>query len=121
MRAGHEPIFVIRASGKVERLEPRGTAVGILDQNTFDNLMEQIEFSIASQDTLILYTDGITEAHDRKGRELGYDGLEKLALKYVHKPVQEMCKAIVADVQAFAEGQPQHDDITLVIIRRIAS
>jgi serine phosphatase RsbU (regulator of sigma subunit)/HAMP domain-containing protein len=120
VRAGHEPILVVRSSGVVDRIEPRGSALGLLDVDTFEQTLQEVEVPLGEHDTLLLYTDGLTETRDREGNEIGYNGLETLARKYAHLPAKEMVQGMAEEVKAFASGQDQQDDFTLVILRRVA-
>ena len=121
VRAGHEPILVLRSTGVVDRIEPRGSALGLLDVDTFERTMEEAEIRLEELDTLLLYTDGLTETRDREGHEIGYAGLEELARKYGQLPPRDMVNAMAEEIKTFAGGQDQHDDFTLLVIRRIAS
>lgn len=118
VRAGHEPILIVRSSGVVERVEPRGSALGLLDVDTFDRTLQEVEVPLGERDALILYTDGLTETRDREGNEIGYNGLEALARKYAHLPTREMVQGMAEEVKAFAGGQDPHDDFTLMVLRR---
>lgn len=118
VRAGHEPVVVIRHSGVVERLEPRGSALGLLDVDTFQRTLTETSITLGEQDTLMLFTDGLTETRDREGREMGYHGLEELARKHAGRPPRDMVNAMAEEIKAFAGGQDQHDDFTLVVLRR---
>ena len=118
VRAGHEPILVVHASGVVDRVEPRGSALGLLDVETFSRTLTEAEIALGEQDSLVLYTDGLTETRDREGREIGYNGLEALARKYAALPTREMVSAMAEEIKAFAGGQDQHDDFTLLVLRR---
>lgn len=118
VRAGHEPILIIRESGAIERMEPRGSGLGLLDVETFERTLEEARTTLGRRDTVLLFTDGLTETRSREGVEVGYEGVESLARKYVHLPAQDMVRAIAEEIKAFAGGQDQHDDFTLVVLRR---
>lgn len=118
VRAGHEPIVVIRASGEIVRLQPRGTALGLAEVAGFDQMLEEMEFAVEPHDTIVMYTDGVTEAQNLQREEFGYVRLEQLAQAHIDRPVEDLVKSIIREVTAFAQGQQQHDDITILVLRR---
>ena len=121
VRAGHEPVMIIRADGSVERFEPGGTALGLVEVARFDEALEEMRVHLSPGDTVLLYTDGITEARDSNGDELGYQGVEAMACRHRTRPAKEMIKAMIEDLKAFSGNGDQLDDITLVALRRSAS
>jgi serine phosphatase RsbU (regulator of sigma subunit)/HAMP domain-containing protein len=118
VRAGHEPILVVRENGAIERIQPKGTALGLLDTDAFDHALEESKFQIGPRDAVVLFTDGLTETVSREGVEVGYDGVEALVRKYAHLSAKDMVQAIVQEIKTFAGGQDQQDDFTLVVLRR---
>jgi phosphoserine phosphatase RsbU/P len=70
--------------------------------------------------TLVLYSDGITETMDAAGVEFGSFGLTRTLQSERHLPAQHICERLYADVQAHGGSQPQHDDFTIVTIKRQA-
>ena len=69
-------------------------------------------------DSLVLYTDGITEAADPAGQEYGLDRLVEFCLRHRGEPLDELGRALEVELEAFVEGTPDADDRTLVIVRR---
>jgi sigma-B regulation protein RsbU (phosphoserine phosphatase) len=65
-------------------------------------------------DTLLLYTDGATEARNDAGEEYGEDRLIAALRRYRERPSSALLASIADDVQQFSHNQ-QHDDITLVV------
>ncbi len=118
VRAGHEPILVIRDNGVIERFEPKGSALGLLDVETFERNIEEEEIKLNRRDAVLLFTDGLTETRSRAGEEFGYEGVEALARKYAHLSARDMVNAMAEEIKAFAGGQDQHDDFTLVVFKR---
>lgn len=118
VRAGHEPLFLARSGGTLERLQPPGTAMGLTDVPLFEEMLEPMTVSFEPGDVMVMFTDGITEAHDRAHLELGYDRFAEWVRQYAHQPAQEMVRALVKAVQVFSDGAPPMDDITLLVIRR---
>lgn len=118
VRAGHEPIIVLKRNGEIQRLEPRGTAIGLLDVAIFERSLEERIVPLDQGDTMILYTDGVTETRSRAGAEFSYEGIENILRRNPRLPVQDMVNLLVEEVRSFGEGQEQQDDITIVVIRR---
>jgi sigma-B regulation protein RsbU (phosphoserine phosphatase) len=81
---------------------------------------EIAEVQLAPGDTLVLYTDGITEATNADGEEFGESRLLATLGSNFHLPVGPLLQAIVEAVQQFSRGSEQQDDITLVIARSLA-
>lgn len=117
-RAGHEPVMVVHADGKVENIAPPGTALGMLDEQSFEDMLKEEACELQKDDTVLLYTDGITEAQNKEHKEFGYERLEQLVVENKHLPVRELYDTILTALRDFSNGAPQSDDITLVILRR---
>lgn len=104
-----------RADGAVEYLEPPGPALplGMLP----DIAYEALETTLEPGDTLIFYTDGIVEAKDRTRRLFGFEWLELLVRDKGHLPPAAFIATVLETVDGFAAETPQHDDMTLVVVR----
>ncbi|MGM9698566.1 MAG: PP2C family protein-serine/threonine phosphatase [Prevotella sp.] len=115
--AGHNPPFVIRkATGKVEMLPfSQDIVAGMFDDVTYTQLDLQLE----KGDTLVLFTDGVTEAFNVSGEQFDEEGLEKSLEGQADTSTCDLVKKIVSDVNAFAGEEPQSDDITVMAVKRI--
>lgn len=106
--AGHNPPYVLRAGGAVETLKATGIPFGIMDDAPYR--IEHI--ALDSDDTLFVYSDGISEAFNPEGEEFGTGRLEA-ALAAAHgRSAGEIVRRVLADTAAFANGADQSDDIT---------
>ena len=112
--AGHNAGLLVRAGGEVERLGPTGVPLGALPSVSYRGASVEM----ADGDTLVLYTDGITEAANADDEELGIDRLAALCCERRGDTVGELARAIGEAVAAFAGGRPRGDDQTLVLLRR---
>jgi phosphoserine phosphatase RsbU/P len=74
-------------------------------------------FQFEIDDVLVAYTDGITEAENRQQEPWGQQRLEALLRSCSLKGPKEIINAILEQVSTFANGQPQHDDVTLLVMR----
>ena len=111
--AGAEPPLLLSANGHAEAIPAQGPLPGL----TRDASYESTAFTLKAGDTLVLVTDGITEA--RRGPEfLDYDGLIRLAQAASAAPsLSGMAEAILSEARAFAQGS-LHDDVCLLLARR---
>ena len=115
LNAGHMPPLVVRVSGSSEL--PRGSfALGMLPGASY----EEQDVNLNIGDTLIAYSDGLTEAMNAAG---DFFGDERLAALLPAVPTLSVARAgerIVAAVDAFVGAAPRHDDLSVVILRRTA-
>ena len=119
-RAGHDAPLIYRAAGHlVECLNPKGMAVGIDNGGVFDRFCNDFAFRFSSGDLLLLYTDGLTEALDAEGLEFGVERLTGELLENAKDGAVETLHRLARSVRTFAGNQPQHDDITLIALRKL--
>ena len=112
INCGHPPALVLRLDGSIDRLDPTATVLGIFKK--WD--CELGERTIHPGDTLVLYTDGITESFNEARDEFGETRLIESLLRHRALPSQSLLQNIVADVRQFSPHE-QHDDITLIIAK----
>jgi len=119
-RAGHDAPLLFRAETlEVERLNPKGMAVGIDSGGVFDRFCTDFPFRFGQGDLLLLYTDGLTEALDAAGNEFGVERLTGELLESARDGAVETLHRLAHSVQTFSEGKPQHDDITLIGLQKL--
>ncbi|MEQ8822220.1 MAG: response regulator [Sumerlaeia bacterium] len=113
-RAGHPELFLARG-GEIEVLDSdaAGPAIGIIEDIPYENAVLHLQ----AGDRLYLYTDGVVEAQDREGHEYGVARAVERLKETLNLNVEESLGALHTDVREFAEGTPQHDDITLLGFR----
>ncbi len=118
-RGGHDaPLLYRAATGAVEVLKPPGMALGIDSGDVFDRITGDISVPLQRNDCLVLYTDGITEALDGNGDEFGPERMIQSVRASASEGAEAITKRLTADVRNFADGHPQNDDITLIIVRK---
>ncbi len=118
-RGGHDaPLFYHAASGEVEALKPPGMALGIDSGDVFDRVTGDISVPLERDDCLLLYTDGITEALNAEGDEFGPERMIRSVRASAREGAEEMIARLIDDVRNFVDGHPQHDDITLIVVRK---
>jgi len=114
--AGHNPPLIIRNNGEYEQLEGGGPVIGILPSIEYREYKQSLEVG----DTLVIYSDGVTEAADASDDEFETERLAETVRRSRHLPALEIVEAINQAVGAHAAGAPQADDITIIVARRVA-
>jgi phosphoserine phosphatase RsbU/P len=114
--AGHNPGLVVRAAGDVEKLGPTGVPLGLLPGMSYCEQSVQL----GPGDSLVLYTDGITEAAGEDDEELGLERLVAVCREHRLAPPAQLADAIDRAVADFVGARPPGDDRTLLIARRTA-
>ena len=109
VNCGHLPPLLLHADHSLERLNSTATILGAFKEWE----CALAECQIAPGDTLILYTDGITESFNPAGEEFGEARLEEALRQHSHLSSQSLLDAIVEQVRHFSPHE-QHDDITLI-------
>ena len=109
--AGHNPPLLVRSNGQVETLPPSGTVLGVFADADYQGA----ELPLGSGDRLVLYTDGITEAHDAGEQEFGEDRLKDAAVRHRHLGAAALHAAMMKEITAFATSGFQ-DDATLLVV-----
>lgn len=110
--AGHPRPLILRADGTVNVGLGGGIPLGLVD----DLMTETQEFSIESGGTMLLYTDGVTEARDPAGNLYGEGNLSALLARASGQPPSFLTKAIDEDLTSFTRGTTS-DDIAIVAMR----
>ena len=113
--AGHAPACLVRASGAVEWLESTGLPLGLLTPVEY----HLGEATLGTGDTLVVYSDGYTEAENPTGEEFGQDRLAEVCLKHQNLEPADLADAVDRALETFAAGRPFADDRTIVVVRRI--
>jgi len=122
-RAGHTPFIRIASNGglarRAEIIAPDGMVLGLnLDGGVrFERFLEELTLPVASGDLFFFFTDGISEAMDRDGDCFGEQRLTACLEANVDRSPEAIRDCVLETVMAFAQGQPQHDDITMMILK----
>jgi phosphoserine phosphatase RsbU/P len=114
--AGQNPPLLVSGCGRADwqKLAATGPPLGILD----DRSWSQRQLTICPGGTLILYTDGITEAQNEQGNFYDPERLLMAAQSRLGLAAEAIATGILADVNRFSGGQPQLDDIALLVVTR---
>ena len=118
MTGQHESVIIIRNNGDIEEISSLDLGMYAGLDKDIDHLLKIQEFQLQSGDTLVLYTDGITEAMNAKQAEFGKEGLIQAA-KSVHREGAEVIKEqVLRQCFAHLDGTTVHDDLSLLVIKR---
>jgi sigma-B regulation protein RsbU (phosphoserine phosphatase) len=118
-RAGHDaPLLYKRESQTVTPVKSPGMVVGIDSGNVFDRLTTDFAVPLERDDSLILYTDGVTESLNAEGDEFGLDRMIQSVRASATADAHTIVKRVIEDVRNFTGSAPQNDDITLIAIRK---
>ncbi|HEV2386051.1 MAG TPA: SpoIIE family protein phosphatase [Candidatus Acidoferrales bacterium] len=110
--AGHNPPALLTRRG-VHRLTSGGPPLGLFAAAAF----EEATLRLDAQDTLLMFSDGVTEACDARGEEFGEERLLASAAAHLGSTPVEMIERILADVREFCGPTRQADDITVAVTR----
>lgn len=116
-RAGHEPLVLFnKETRKVRDFEPDGMVVGMVESDLFDGMLQEETVQLEPGETIILYTDGVTEAMSASGQEFGVERFYNAIKELKAETPQLMIEEINGKIEKFCGGISQHDDITLVFL-----
>ncbi|NUM70829.1 MAG: SpoIIE family protein phosphatase [Ignavibacteriaceae bacterium] len=116
VRAGHCPPILLTEEG-LREINPTGLGLGMTFTDKFCDTLGEAEFELKENDTLILYTDGITEAKNSDLKDFGTDALINIVKDSKGRSSSEIANEIIRSVTIHSESNPQHDDITLVVLK----
>ena len=111
--AGHDDALYVRGAGECEGLHVMAPAIGLFEEAAFPTETRQL----AKGDTIVLLTDGITEAFSIDGRVFSSDRVVKAATRRLYTGAEDIVVSLADEVARFSEGTEQSDDITCVAMR----
>jgi sigma-B regulation protein RsbU (phosphoserine phosphatase) len=119
-RAGHDaPLLYTSRDRQITKINPPGMALGVDSGSVFDRLTRNYTVNLERNDCLILYTDGVTEALDQNGQEFGMERTIQAVQSAAPDGSPAIVKRLTDDLRNFSGNQPQNDDITLIVIRKL--
>jgi predicted permease len=126
VNAGHNPPMLLRGPGwtsshvpfvasvaSVEELATGGTIIGMFAQAAYEEALLELR----SGDVMILFSDGVSEAHNPAEEEYGEERLKELLRKVGHLSVNDMATAVMQELKNWMLDAPQHDDLTFVLMK----
>jgi sigma-B regulation protein RsbU (phosphoserine phosphatase) len=111
--AGHNPVFLIRADGSSIKLETGGLVLGAFD----DSVYQEGRIEIKPLDTLLLYTDGVTEIYNEAEEEFGVERLLELVKSHDGLSAREITALAQEKILEFAADRTIQDDFTLIVLK----
>jgi len=117
-RAGHNPIIIRHGPDKTaESLLPKGLALGLEAGLVFEQVIEEWKIGIKENDLFIFYTDGFSEAMNKQKEEFGEQQLADIVNNHYELSAELLLGVIRREVEQFVGRAPQHDDMTMVILK----
>ncbi len=117
VNVGHDKQFIIAADGKTLRdLESTCLPLGIIEEQTY----ESEQTTLAVGEVFVGFSDGVTEAMNVAGEMFSEERLTGVLLEHAHLDASDLVDIIVQQVDAHAMGAPQSDDITILVVKRVA-
>ena len=111
--AGHNPAVLLRANGSMERPDRGGLVLGAFVTARY----EEEAIALETGDTLVLFSDGVTDAENPAGDQYGEERLLEALAGSDRRSPDEILDRVLASVRAFAAEQPPADDVTVLVIR----
>jgi len=115
-RAGHEKPLIVRADRTIEFIESNGTAIGLVDPDLFDQLIDETSVYLQPGDVLVGYTDGITEAMNNAKEEWGMNSFMDACSLAATEGANSLLNNVRQRIQRFVSDYPQYDDMTLLAL-----
>ena len=116
--AGHNPAYLLARDGAVQRLEKGGLIVGAFEDATY----EEEAVTLHAGDTLVLFSDGVTDAESPSGEQFGEERLYSvLAARGAGRTPEEILEQVLHATRLFAAGHPPADDITVLVVRYLGN
>ena len=115
-RAGHPHALLIN-DGKCGKIKPVGIGLGLNKGEVFDVSLEETEITLEPGSLLAVYSDGISEAMNSKQQEFGEENIITILKKNADSSLDTIQNKILDGVTDFCNGEEQHDDITLVLVK----
>ena len=113
VNAGHEPALSIAPDGTIEELRPTGPALGMLPDSHFTAVTRTLE----KGHSLLVFTDGLVEAHSPTGEVYGGKRLREVVLAQSGNTASQLVHAVLDAAQAFGGHSEAHDDLTMLAAR----
>jgi hypothetical protein len=118
-RGGHNPLLFFSAkTGKVQEYRPSGMGLGMANEEIFRDQIKELTLQLNKGDILVLFTDGVVEATDARGRFYGDERLHSILKRSSKLSADKIIKALSEDLLRFGQGSDPHDDMTTIVIKK---
>lgn len=116
VNAGHNfPYVFNHLKNSIDPLKAGGLPLGMFDFAEF----QEDSVDLSPSEGMVLYTDGVTEAMDRSFTEYGEERLQKRIQESASGSVMALKNKILLDIEQFVGGEPQSDDLTFMVLKRV--
>ncbi len=117
LSAGHIPSYLYRATNReIEELVVGNLILGMFDSVSYQSCEVHMEVG----DVAVILSDGLTEADNKRGELFGEERLKRLIWQHASEGAEVLKERILKAINTFVEGHEQADDITLVLLERVA-
>ena len=114
----HEEVLILRKDGEMERIDTMDLGFPVGLENDIEEFVATRDFSFDTGDTIILHTDGVTEAEDEEGELFGMERLCESAKSHIADGgAASIVEGVIKDLKTHIGKQKIHDDITLVVMK----
>ena len=115
--AGHHPVLYFdKSKMMVHQLKAKGLFLGAFEKVEY----EEKNMELHKGDILLLYTDGLVDVQNRSDKFYGMDRLIGKLILFNEEDPENIVESILDDVKEFSEGRPCSDDLTMLIIKKVA-
>jgi sigma-B regulation protein RsbU (phosphoserine phosphatase) len=114
VNAGHNPPFLVHASGEIEQLSIGGLLLGMFPEATYESATLHLE----PGEVLVLYSDGVTEARNEEDDEYGEERLAAFLKEHRNTDPEILVESLIRAVFEFSKDGKPGDDVTVAVIRR---
>jgi serine phosphatase RsbU (regulator of sigma subunit) len=122
-RAGHEPALLAKRNKddtiSVEKLHGSGMALGMVPSDLFEESIEDQSVRFETDDVLVLFTDGVTEAENEDKEEFGIDRLSKTLSSSVTSKANVFNRKLLSALDEYSSDSFERDDVTFVTVKRV--
>ena len=117
VNAGHNPALLVHGDAEPKRLMGGGMPLGLFADRKYEVQAVQLEVD----DVVVVFSDGVTEANNPDEKEYGEEALASVVMAECNQDANGIGKAVFDAISVFSTDAPQHDDLTLMIIKHTAS
>ena len=122
-RAGHEPALLAKRNKdnaiSVEKLHGSGMALGMVPSDLFEESIEDQSVRFETNDVLVLFTDGVTEAENEDKEEFGIERLSETLSSSVKLKANEFNQKLLSALDEYSSDSFERDDVTFVTVKRV--
>jgi phosphoserine phosphatase RsbU/P len=114
--AGHLDNVIVRGGGTIDLLASTGAPLGLMSPGIpYGETVDVLNHG----DTLVLYSDGVTDAQNAAGEEFGETRVHELLRSLAGQSAEAIVERVIGAVEQFVESTPQFDDMTILVLRRL--